>query len=296
MQIPKAPIVKVHIVEHLNGSRTPARCNRRTGDIWINKEHTKGMKPEHLFFILLHELAHIKLNSSDELEVDKWASEQYVKCGYALTSSVQSLSSILTGDCEEHVERVKAQLDRATTIDNQYNKPKNQNHIMNFDSDLTHEYLGFDEVGQPQNHFDNLSFYGRFDDAETNDLFGMVKHMKAKRALKLKKKEGKIDIQSAKAYAIRNKSDSVMELAKQGIQYENGGQKALATVGKVVGGIFGKGGNNETMSEEITQTTSPTAPAPTEPKSNKKTMMIVGIVVGVLAIGGVLFFVLRPKK
>lgn len=284
------PTIKVHIVPHLNGSRTPARCNRRTGDIWINQEHTKGMKPEHLFFILLHELAHIKLNSSDELEVDKWASEQYVKCGYALTSSVQSLSSILTGDSEEHVERVKAQLDRAVTIENQFNKPKNQIQIMNFDSDLEHENLGFDEVLKPQNHYDNIDFNNFFENEDTSNLFGLGKNAKAKRAARIDKKKAKNEVRRSKAYVNISKGDSIKELAKQGIAFESGGSKALSTVGNVVGNIFGK---KEAPAVEETITA---PPPPPEPKSNKKTMIIVGIVVGVLALGSVLYFVLRPKK
>jgi hypothetical protein len=103
-------------------ARTPARCNRKTGEIYLNINRWGSIKPQHKVYILLHEIGHIVLNTSNELAVDKWAQEQYVQAGYPLTESVLALTQVLSGDTEEQVARATQSLNIARQFDMNLNE------------------------------------------------------------------------------------------------------------------------------------------------------------------------------
>ncbi len=253
------PVEIIH-VPHLDGNPTPARCNRRTGEIWINDSVWPTIKPEHRMFILLHEYGHIQLNTSDELAVDAYASDLYIKLGYSLTESVKALSQVLTGKSNQHVDRVKAQLDRAKKIDQ-----KNNNKMTLIEQA-------------------NTDFTGAWYDVDNyDDLFGLGKKAQAR------KKER----QDAKNYARRTKADAKLTvaeskkikqeakaiLADQGIVDSSGAGGAITGI---VGAVLGKGEQAQPM--EAT-------PAP-----KSKTMLYVGIGAIVLVIAGVAFYFFKRKK
>lgn len=108
-------ITKVYFVNDLGG--TPAKCLRSTGECWISLKDWRVLPFEHKVFILLHENYHIKLNSSNELEVDAAAHKEYMRRGYSLTESVKALTRVLSYTTPEHMERTKAQMIRSTVYD-----------------------------------------------------------------------------------------------------------------------------------------------------------------------------------
>jgi hypothetical protein len=69
------------------------------------------------YFIMLHELGHLKKQTKNELEADKWAHEQYLKEGGSLKESVYSLTDLLNYNKPEDMLRAKAQLQRAQRKD-----------------------------------------------------------------------------------------------------------------------------------------------------------------------------------
>lgn len=109
--------MRIYRVPHLDGNPTPARCNRRTGEIWINESVWRDIEPQHRLFILLHELGHIELNTSNEIAVDNFAYNHYIQMGYPLTESVKALSRVLTGK-PGHTKRLQKQINRAKKTDN----------------------------------------------------------------------------------------------------------------------------------------------------------------------------------
>lgn len=108
-----------HIIRVPNLGETPATVNRRNGILYISDKHWEQLKPEHRLFILLHEMAHIHLQSDDEFIVDEWAFNEYVKRGHSLKESVFALSKVLSGKNPQHYWRVYKQLERAQEADKQ---------------------------------------------------------------------------------------------------------------------------------------------------------------------------------
>jgi len=96
---------------------TPARVNRRTGEMQISIKFWKQLPPEHRFFIMLHEMGHVILQSRNEEEVDNWAFNQYAKAGYSLKESVFALTRVLNMDNPAHNWRAYLQLQRAREFD-----------------------------------------------------------------------------------------------------------------------------------------------------------------------------------
>lgn len=117
LSLPKSKrgIRKVYFVEDLGG--TPAKCLRSTGEMWIALKWWRKLPFEHKVFIILHENAHIVLNSSDEKEVDAYAHAQYLRMGYSITKSIEALTKVLSYSTEEHFDRTRAQFARAVIYD-----------------------------------------------------------------------------------------------------------------------------------------------------------------------------------
>jgi len=75
------------------------------------------MPASHRTFIMLHEMAHVVLQTTDEIEADAWAFNQYAKLGLPLSESVKALTRILNPRSPEHNERMYLQLQRALKYD-----------------------------------------------------------------------------------------------------------------------------------------------------------------------------------
>jgi hypothetical protein len=96
---------------------SPAAVNRRTGVMLINSSALNNMSRDQLFFIMLHEMGHLVLQTSDELAVDKWAHQQYLRTGKSLKQSVYAMTQQLNFSSPEHYERAQLQLQRALSFD-----------------------------------------------------------------------------------------------------------------------------------------------------------------------------------
>ncbi|MFZ1807953.1 MAG: hypothetical protein WAU36_12045 [Cyclobacteriaceae bacterium] len=96
-----------------------AGVNRHTGEMYINMPLVKqrGITKDQLFFIMLHEMGHMKLQTSDEVAVDEWAHKEYMSRGYSLNQSVTALTQVLRFNKEEDYIRGEAQLRRAQAYD-----------------------------------------------------------------------------------------------------------------------------------------------------------------------------------
>lgn len=265
--------ISITHVPHLAGSKTPARCNRRTGQIWINDSVWPGIDPAHRVFILLHEYGHIMLNSSDELEVDAFASDLYVKMGYSLTESVKALSRVLTGANPQHIDRVESQLNRVKAIDILHNSKQKR--------DMVH-------LTEPTGMVTNFNGPAWYETNEfTEDLFGLGKkaqeRKKARQEAKNYAKMKRADATVLRAESKKIKSEAKQTLADQGIVDST---EAGGVIKSAVSAIAGQGGGDPAAMS--------TAPAP---EKGKKTMwIIVGSIAGLAAVGTVLYFIFKKKR
>jgi hypothetical protein len=96
---------------------TPARVNRSTGQMFVNRGMWNKLKPEHRFFVALHEAAHATLQTKDEEAADRWAFRQYASAGYPLSEGVLALTQILNGKRPEHKARMERVLHQAVAYD-----------------------------------------------------------------------------------------------------------------------------------------------------------------------------------
>lgn len=96
---------------------TPARVNRRTGVMYISLKHMKALPVEHRLFVMLHEQAHVELQTKDEFKADEAAFKKYADMGYSLNAAVKALTQVLNDKNPEHAWRMYLQLQRAKAYD-----------------------------------------------------------------------------------------------------------------------------------------------------------------------------------
>lgn len=113
--------------------KTPARVNRETGELQLNAETWAKLDPDHRYFILLHELGHVALQTQDELKADEFAFKHYARKGRSLKKSISGLTHYLGFNRPEHYDRLYAQFNRAAAWD--YHQNKNAK-MGNFIADL----------------------------------------------------------------------------------------------------------------------------------------------------------------
>ena len=107
----------------------PASVRRSTGELFLNKTVFLQLAFEERIWILLHELGHLKGNTTNEFEADELAFNWYVSKGYSLKAAVKALTRLMrqyaqqTGkENQEHIARAKMQLVRVLEYDWQKNK------------------------------------------------------------------------------------------------------------------------------------------------------------------------------
>ncbi len=160
-------ISKIYEVDDLG--TTPARVNRETGELYINKRIWPTLSKNKRMFILLHEAGHATLKTRNEFEADEYAFNNYAAMGLPLSESIKALTQVLPFDKPQHEERVMAQFNRAFQYDNR-NKP-----IVNPAEDLYAKSFGFDS-------FLGISFKSKKTkaaEAKANDLAAQLKEQKA---------------------------------------------------------------------------------------------------------------------
>lgn len=100
--------------------KTPATVNRKTGVLYLNSDIVPMLNEDQLFFVMLHEMAHVVLQTKDESEADNWAFKQYQKTGRSLKDSVLVLAKMFRYDnhiTDEEYKRMTLQLKRAQIAD-----------------------------------------------------------------------------------------------------------------------------------------------------------------------------------
>lgn len=113
-------ITKITRVPYIDGG-TPARVNRRTGEMFLNMQALTKLPPEHRLFIMLHEMAHVVLQTEDETEADAWAFKKYAEMGYSLKAAVHALTDNLKAQFPQHFMRMYLELKRAEQYDRDIN-------------------------------------------------------------------------------------------------------------------------------------------------------------------------------
>lgn len=104
---------------------SPAQVNRRTGVMYRNMQAFRRMPKSHQMFVMLHEMAHVVLQTTDEVAADAWAFKKYADMGYPLSESVKALTRILNPNLRDHNQRMYLQLQRALKYDREVNHNTN---------------------------------------------------------------------------------------------------------------------------------------------------------------------------
>lgn len=104
-----------------------AAVDKQTGTMYINRDELSRVKSEYnlsakeaedvLFFVMLHENAHLVLQSSNEEAVDEWAHRVYLESGRSLKNSVFAITRLLRFNKAEDYRRASSQLRRAQAYD-----------------------------------------------------------------------------------------------------------------------------------------------------------------------------------
>jgi hypothetical protein len=106
-------------ISNLDG--TPARVNRDTGEITVSPEFSR-LPDGYQDFILQHEIGHYKMQTTDELLADKYASEHFLgtqkKSG---KDSIAVLNTFLDPQNELSQIRIKKQVERVINTNNMSN-------------------------------------------------------------------------------------------------------------------------------------------------------------------------------
>ena len=138
-EISKIEIATGHELEAMGTS--PASVFRATGRVLVNPSYIGKLSQDQWRFIFLHENAHLELQTSDELAVDKRARDQYLKAGLSRKQLVKALTGPLDSHNPEHVERATRQFEHAWAYDQAHpNKPKTTPKltVMQYEDDLEH--------------------------------------------------------------------------------------------------------------------------------------------------------------
>lgn len=238
--------VQIYHVPHLNGNPTPARCNRRTGEIWINDSVWKDIEPQHRLFILLHELGHIELNTSNEKAVDEFAYKYYIQMGYPLTESIKSLSRVLTGK-PGHTGRLKAQIERAKNTDKLNNMCYNTKQEGLSCANCSHTQSK-NLFSDPIPWYDVEDFEGCYPNKLKPRQYRRCVRTMGKATAKITRAEGAKALKEGKGKAAQIKAEAKKILSEQGIVDSN--DDGLNGVIKNVGRAF-KGSGEQQVQNEV---------------------------------------------
>jgi len=109
-------ITKVNVLPKLPGN-SPANVNPSTGEMQLSQFWLDRLPECHVAFIVLHEIHHIKQQTTDERVADAAAFEAYKKLGYPIECSVYALTEVLNMKNPEHKERAVLAYRRALQQD-----------------------------------------------------------------------------------------------------------------------------------------------------------------------------------
>ena len=92
--------MKTILVPFIDG--TPARVNRKTGDIYISAWHFKQISPVYQKFIIYHEQGHYLFQTKDEKMADEFAMMKMIKEGYKLSDIAKAITHVLSQTRAHH--------------------------------------------------------------------------------------------------------------------------------------------------------------------------------------------------
>lgn len=273
--------MRIYRVPHLDGNPTPARCNRRTGEIWINESVWHDIEPQHRLFILLHELGHIELNTSNEIAVDNFAYNRYIQMGYPLTESVKALSRVLTGKLG-HPQRLLKQIERAKQTDKFNTMCKTK--LGGCNCTNCNGTQSKNLFADPQPWYDVEDFEGCDASKLKPRQYRKCVRTTGKAMAKTTRAEGAKALKEGKGKAAEIKAEAKRILSEQGIvdNADDGLKGVINSVGRAL----------KNKPDEAAPNTSEAAP-----NTSKKTPWLwIGIGAGALVITTVLILVLNRKK
>jgi hypothetical protein len=90
----------------------------------LNPAYKGIMSKEQWYFIMLHEMGHMALQTTNEKAVDQWAFLQYAKRGHSLREAAKALISTFPIENEDQLERANLQVQRALHFQNTTPRPK----------------------------------------------------------------------------------------------------------------------------------------------------------------------------
>lgn len=231
-------ITKVVFVDRLPGT-TPATVNKRTGECYIVKSRWDKMSPSARLYMLLHENAHVALQTSDEFAADARAHEDYIRTGRSPKQSVLALSKVLSDSKPGHRDRVEAQLLRAIEYDKEINS-KLKSSKMNEDITVFHPLNtgGFPAFTGNEEEWEDMSERRkRKQDRKDKKVEARIERKASRQESKNERKETKAE---AKAYKKKAVGDSNVILAQQGINARAGfAKELLGGAAKVAGAVGG---------------------------------------------------------
>lgn len=273
--------------------KTPAIVNRKTGAMFINQKVWKNIPFNERMFIILHEMGHIVLNTTNEFAADDFAFKQYAKMGLSLKDSVDAMAQVLSYANPEHYNRTVVQLQRALDYDHKVNNQPQKEIPMFKTSELnpvnTHEAMLSGFYGGIHESFLGIGKKGGL-------LSTIAENRHEKKMAKIEGRNEKRTIRAeGKADKRRGKGEAAVLLAEQGIDQKDFGNsisEGLGALGKGASDIFGGGGIGDAIGGLFGGGKGNTAAPSTEKeeKSNKTTWIIISVVVVVIIASVALYF------
>lgn len=278
-----AGITSITYLPDFGDNISPARVNRKTGEMYINLSRWRHIPAPHRVFILLHEFSHVLLNTSDELAVDQLAFAMYAKLGYSLKEGVRALTTVLSGRKPDHIERAARQLERAKLFD--YTVYGNKD-VYSAES----EKLLNEKIMCGQNTNCGCSGNIPVIMADMYDSYtGCQPGEKPRHCRKRIRVESRAAARENRSEGTRLKGQARAALADQGISEKNIQRgtimSAIKGTGKAVGDILGKGGGGEDSGG-----------SDDTPKKSNKGLIIGGAIGGGLLLLAIVFMAFKNRK
>lgn len=205
---------------------TPARVSRKSGLLQLNADKWDDIKDQHKPFICLHEEGHVALNTSHEPSADAYAFNQFLAKGGNRKDAVQALTDNLKDSNPGHRQRAFLLLQRA--LMHQYkttgDKKALEQFLLNNNSVMNTARSYSNNAAPVISMLSGSSYENNFD-----EIFGLGKNAKAKKAIRLDKKKAKVE-------NIKSKAESRVILAQQGIKQGGGFLDAIKGVASIVTG------------------------------------------------------------
>lgn len=233
------PFSKITPVPGTQIDNSPARCNRRTKQVWTNADLWPSLSTNARHFILYHEAGHIVLNTKDEFSADEYAFQRMMKEGRSLQDCVKALTQLLSNS-NFHRKRAYLQLQRAKTYDLINNKNTNMQGLEIYND----SFLGFGNK-----RFKGMSKAER-KEAKRQESIDKLNYNKEKRRNKNDRYISRTEDRRSKIIERASKNDARIILA-------NGGDKMKEGIGGVFSGIAGLIGGGNQGSETIQDTLAP---------------------------------------